>query len=97
QAFLIRRARVSDCLADIIQWIQSLRALAVMPDHTVRVFPPALVRASFRSGGTSGSTSFAAGAISTATTSPAFAPADSDSFRSTLSQWLFWPSGSSTA
>ena len=38
QAFLIRRARVSGCLAEVIQWIQSLRAMGVMSDHNARAF-----------------------------------------------------------
>ena len=38
QAFLIRRARVSSCLAEVIQWIQSLRAMGVMSDHNARAF-----------------------------------------------------------
>ena len=38
QAFLIRRARVSACFAEVIQWIQSLRALGVMSDHNARAF-----------------------------------------------------------
>src|SRR5213080_3437905 len=97
QAFLIRRARVSGCLAEMIQWIQARRALGVMSDHNVRAFGAAAARAFFRSGGTSGSVSFPAGAISSVTMSPASAPADLLSFRSTLSQWLFWPSGSSAA
>ena len=86
QAFLIRRARVSDCLVEEIQWIQSLRAMGVMSDHTARVFEAAAARAFFRSVGISGSVSFAAGAISSVTMSPASAPADLLSFRSTLSQ-----------
>src|SRR5436190_16935938 len=44
-AFLIRRVRVCDCLAEAIQWIQSRRALGVMSDHNVRAFGAA---ASFR-------------------------------------------------
>ena len=97
QAFLIRRVRVSSCLAEVIQWIQSRRALGVMSDHTVRVFGAAAARAFRRSVGIVGSVSAAAGAISSVTMSPASAPADLLSFRSTLSQWLFSPSGSSSA
>src|SRR5437867_10411970 len=74
QAFLIRRARVSGCLADTIQWIQSLRAMSVMSDHKARAFGAA-ARAFRRSAGTLGSTSSLAGAISRVTTSPASAPA----------------------
>jgi len=29
---LIRRVRVSSCLAEVIQWIQSLRAMGVMSE-----------------------------------------------------------------
>src|SRR6184192_1806070 len=36
QAFLIRRTRVSGCLAEVIQWIQSRRAMGVMSDHNAR-------------------------------------------------------------
>src|SRR5262249_32099588 len=97
QAFLTRRVRVSSCFAEVIQWIQSLRALGVMSDHTARVFAAAAPRAFFRSAGIAGSSSLAAGAISSVTTSPASAPAASRIFRFTLSQWLFWPSGSSVA
>jgi len=96
QAFLIRRARVSGCLAEVIQWIQSLRAMGVISDHNARAFGAA-ARAVRRSAGTLGSGSVSDGAISSVTTSPASAPAASRSFRFTLSQWLFWPSGSSVA
>jgi hypothetical protein len=38
---LIRRLRVSGCLAEVIQWIQSLRAMGVMSDHNAAlVFAP---------------------------------------------------------
>ena len=33
-----RRARVSACLAEVIQWIQSRRAMGVMSDHNARAF-----------------------------------------------------------
>jgi hypothetical protein len=36
QLFLIRRARVSSCLAEVIQWIQSRGAPGVMSDHSFR-------------------------------------------------------------
>src|SRR5438874_5205025 len=75
QAFLIRRVRVSSCLAEVIQWIQSRRALGVISDHKFLAFGAAAARAFLRSAGTSGSGSFAAGAISSLTTSPASAPA----------------------
>src|SRR4029453_16784448 len=60
-------------------------------------FGGAPARAFLRSAGTVGSDSSAADAISRVTTSPASAPAASPSFPSTLSQWLFWPSGSRVA
>jgi hypothetical protein len=96
QAFSIRRARVSDCLAGVIQWIHSLRATSVMSDHTGRVFGAA-ARALRRSAGTLGSGSFPTDRISSGTTSPTSAPAASRIFLFTLSQWLFLPSGSSVA
>src|SRR5260370_16330714 len=70
--------------------------MRVMSDQNARAFG-AFARAFRRSAGTVGSGSFAAGAISSVTISPASAPAASRSFRSTLSQWLFLPSGSSVA
>src|SRR5207249_4493263 len=96
QALSTRRARVSDRLAEAIQWIQSLRAMGVMSDHNARAFGAA-ARAFRRSAGTLGSGSSPEGAISSVTTSPASAPAASRTFRFTLSQWLLWPSGSSVA
>ena len=33
---MIRHARVSACLAEVIQWIQSRRAMGVMSDHDAR-------------------------------------------------------------
>src|SRR5215471_3379981 len=68
--------------------------MGVMFDHKARAFGAA-ARAFRRSAGTLGSST--SGASSSVTTSPACAPADSLSFRLTLSQWLFWPSGSSVA
>src|SRR6516162_9498296 len=82
QAFLIRRERVSSCLAEVIQKIQSLRALGVMSDHNALAFGAA-PRAFLRSAGTSGSGSLDAGAISRVTTSPASASAASLNLRST--------------
>jgi len=97
QALSIRFKRVFSRLADSIHWIQSLRATGVMSDHAARAFECAVARAFRRSAGTLGSGSSAAGAISSETMSPASAPAASRSFRSTLSQWPPWPSGSSVA
>src|SRR5262245_19642464 len=68
--------------------------MVVMSDHNARAFG-ATASAFRRSAGTVGSS--ASGAISSATTSPASAPAASRIFRFTLSQWLFWPSGSTVA
>src|SRR5262245_37033033 len=95
QALATRRARVSGCLAEVTQWIQSVRALIVMSAHNARAFGAAAASAFRRSGGTLGSS--ASGASSSVTMSPATAPAASRNFRFTLSQWLFWPSGSSVA
>src|SRR5438874_7963894 len=86
QAFLTRRTRVSGCLAEVIQWIQSRRALGVMSDHNARAFGAATARAFLTSTGTFGSGSFAAGAISKVTMSSGSASAASRSLRSTLSQ-----------
>src|SRR5262245_40113626 len=66
-----------------------------MSAHNARAFGAAAASAFRKSGGTLVST--ASGAISSVTTSPAFAPAASRTFRFTLSQWLFWPSGSNVA
>src|ERR1019366_5630727 len=96
-ALSIRFKRVSSRLADWIHWIQSLRATGVMSDHSARAFGWAAARAFRRSTGTLGSGSSATGAISSETTSPASAHAASRNFRSTLSQWPPWPSGSSVA
>src|SRR5437660_9095937 len=70
--------------------------MGVMSDQTARAFGPA-ARAFRRSAGTLGCGSSPTGAISSVTTSPASAPAASRIVRFTLSQWLFWPSGSSVA
>ena len=75
QAFLIRRARVSGCLAEVIQWIQSRRALGVISDHNARVFGAAAARAFLSAPGTVGSGSLSEGEISRMTASPASAPA----------------------
>jgi hypothetical protein len=85
QALSIRRARVSARLAVVIQCIQSVRAMGVMSDHNARAFG-AVSRAFRRSAGILGSGTFCAGVISSTTTSPTSAPADSRNFRLTLSQ-----------
>src|SRR4029453_12332135 len=69
------RARVSGCLAEVTQWIQSRRALGVMSDHNARAFGAAAARAFRRSVGTVGSGSSAAGAISSVKTPPGSTPA----------------------
>ena len=96
QAFLTRRMRVSACLAEVIQCIQSLRAIGVMLDHNACAFGAA-ASAFRKSAGVLGSGCSWAGAISSVTTSPGSAPAASRIFRVTLSQWLPCPSGSSVA
>jgi len=96
QALSIRRARVSARLAEVIQWIQSLRPVVVMSDHNARAFGAA-ASAFRRSAGTLASGSSPADMISSVTTSPTSAPAASRVFLFTLSQWLRWPSGSSVA
>ena len=94
QAFLTRRARVSGCMAEMIQWTQSVRALVVMSAQTARAFG-AVASAFCRSGGIVGSS--ASVLSSNVTMSPSSALAASRNLRSTLSQWLFWPSGWSVA
>src|SRR6185437_5810952 len=76
--------------------IQSRRAMGVMLDHIVRAAeaPPRALR---RSAGIRGSGSFPTERISNGTTSPTSAPAPFCILLSTLSQWLFRPSGSSVA
>src|SRR5262249_2947650 len=68
--------------------------MGVMSDHNARALGAA-ARAFRRSAGTLGSGSARDGVISSVMRSPGSAPAASRSFRFTLSQWLFWPSGSS--
>src|ERR1039457_3810477 len=74
QALLTRRARVSGCLAEVIHWIQSRRAMGVMSDHNARAFGAA-ASAFRRSAGTLGSGSSPDGVISSVTTAPVFATA----------------------
>ena len=85
QAFSIRRLRVSGCLAELIEKIQSRRAIGVIPAHNACA-SGASARALRRSIGTLVSGSSAARVISTVTVSPASAPAASCKALLTLSQ-----------
>lgn len=96
QALLIRCVRVFSCLADVIQCIQSRRAMVVVLSHSACAAGLAL-SAARKSGGISGSGSSATGAISSATRSPTWAPEAVRSSSLTRNQWLNWPSGSSVA
>src|SRR5687767_9037090 len=80
----------------MIHWTQSVRALGVISDQSARALG-AMASALRRSGGILDASSTPEGVNSSVTTSPAAAPAASLSFRFTLSQWLFFPSGSSLA
>jgi len=75
-AFSIRRLRVSGCLAELIEKIQSRRAIGVMSAHPACASGAAL-RAFRRSAGTLISGSSPARVISTITVSQASAPAAS--------------------
>jgi len=96
QAFSIRRLRVSGCLAELIEKIQSRRAIGVISIHDARASGAAL-RALRRSIGTLISGSSPVRVISTVTVSPASAPAASCMALLTLSQWLPLPFGSRAA
>jgi len=85
QAFSIRRLRVSGCLAELIEKIQSRRAIGVISAHDVCANGAAL-SALRRSIGTLMSGSSPARVISTVTVSPASAPAASCMALLTLSQ-----------
>src|SRR5207249_3130590 len=93
QAFSIRRLRVSGCLAEVIEKIQSRRAIGVISAHDACA-GGAAARALRRSIGTLISGSSPARVISTVTVSPASAPAASCKALLTLSQWLASPFGS---
>lgn len=84
-AFSIRRLRVSDCLADVMEKIQSRRAIGVMSSQPACA-RGAAARALRRSIGTRLSDSSPARAISTVTVSAAPAPAASHMVLLTLSQ-----------
>jgi hypothetical protein len=85
QAFSIRRLRVSGCLAELIEKIQSLRAIGVISAHDACA-GGAAARALRRSIGTLSSGSSPVRVISTITVSPASAPAASCMALLTLSQ-----------
>ena len=67
--------------------------MGVISDHKARAFGAAAARAFLKSDGTAGSGSSAAGPIQCDNVARLCARGFL-SFRSTLSQWLFWPSGS---
>jgi hypothetical protein len=92
-AFSIRRLRVSGCLAELIEKIQSRRASGVMSSHPAFA-SGAAARALRRSIGTLISGSSPARVISTVTAPAASAPAASHMVLLTLSQWLPLPFGS---
>ena len=93
----MRRARVCGCLAETIHWIQSRRAFDVTTSFQNACAFAADESAFRKSAGIAIGSSFSEGSISNRTRSPSFAPAFSRSFRGTLSQCPFCPSGSSTA
>ena len=84
-AFSIRRLRVSGCLAELIEKIQSRRAIGVMSSHPAWA-SGAVARTLRRSVGTLISGSSPARVISTVTVSRASAPAASRMVLLTLSQ-----------
>ncbi len=96
QAFSIRRRRVSGCLAELVQRIQSRRAMGVISAHNACA-SGAAARALRRSMGTLVSSSSPARVISTVTVSRTPAPAASCMASLTLSQWLPLPVGSRAA
>src|SRR6187401_2352415 len=96
QAFSIRLLRVCGCLAELIQRIQSRRALGVISAHKACALGAA-ARAVRKSVGTLVSGSSPARVISTVTVSPASAPAASCRALLALRQGLPLPSGSRVA
>ena len=84
-AFSIRRRRVSGCLAELIEKIQSRRAMGVMSSHPARA-TGAVASALRRSIGTLTSGSSPARVISTVTVSTASATAASRMVLLTRSQ-----------
>ena len=92
-AFSIRRLRVSGCLAELIEKIQSRRAIGVISAHE-SLASGAVARALRRSIGTLISGSSPARVISTVTVSIGSAPAASCMALVTLSPWLPLPFGS---
>ena len=95
-AFSIRRVRVSCCLAELIEKIQSRRAIGVMSSHPACA-SGAAARALRRSIGTLISGSSPARVISTVAMSTASSPAASRMVLLTLSQWLPLSFGSRAA
>ena len=85
QPFSIRPLRVSGCLAELIQRIQSRRAMGVISAH-IACASGAAARALRRSAGTLSSGSSSVRVISTVTVSPAPAPAAPSMALLTLSQ-----------
>ena len=81
----IRFTRVSAFLPEVIQWIQSRRAM-VVTSFQVAIAAAFAASASPRSAGTFGSGSFAIGAISSGTSPPAAMPAASCNTFSTFNQ-----------
>src|ERR1700730_11077767 len=86
----IRRLRVSDCLVERIQRIQSQRAIGVISIQRVYACGVA-ARAVFKSSGTLGSGHSLTGSIASVTVSPVSAPEASRMVLSTLNQWLPLP------
>ncbi len=95
-AFSTRRARVSGCFAEVIEKIQSRRAIGVMLSHPACA-SGAAARALRRSLGTLSSGSSPARAISTVTVSTVSAPAASCMALLTLIQWFPLPVASRAA
>jgi len=96
QAFSIRRLRVSGCFAELMEKIQSRRAIGVMSSHPACARWEA-ARALRRSIGTLISGSPPARVISTVTVSAASTTAASCMVLLTLSRWLPMPFGSRAA
>ncbi len=96
QAFATRLLRVFACLADSIQWIQSIRAMVVVVFHTASACGFAL-SAARKSAGSMGSGSLSTGEMLSKTLSPTPTPDAVGSASPTLIQWLSCPSGSSVA
>src|SRR3989338_7813177 len=87
----IRLLRVSDCLVEPIQRIQSQRAIGVISNQKVYIFGSA-ASAFFKSAGISGSGHTLLGSIASSTVSPTLALAALSIASLTLNQWLPIPS-----